>query len=207
MSFLKTKNPFKSTLLFGVFSVLRSGISLLLLPIFLNYLSPEDYGLVSLVVIYSTIVSVVGSFGLKNALHTFYFDFDKKDALREYLSNLFSVHLISFVFIIGIHLLFGHNIYEFIFISNELSFYNYGLIALLSVLFGVLNNLYFIFLKNGVNLKVYFRYTLATIVLTAFFQILFIIHYNLNIYGLLLGMLIPNAVSYTHLTLPTIYSV
>ena len=77
MNFLKTKNPFKTALLFGILSVLKSGVSLLLLPIFVNYLSPEDYGVVSLVIIYSTIVAVVGSLGLKSALYTFFFDFNK----------------------------------------------------------------------------------------------------------------------------------
>jgi len=205
MNFLKTKNPFKSALLFGVLSVLKSGVSLLLLPIFLNYLSPEDYGVVSLVIIYSTIVAVVGSLGLKSALYTFYFDFNNQDMLRKYLSNLFSVHIISFLFIICIHLLIGQNIYEVIFHSNKLSFYNYGLIALLTVLFSVLNNLYFIFLKNGLNLKVYFRYTLVAIFLTAFFQILFITYYNLNIYGLLLGMLIPNVIIFITISLSNTY--
>jgi len=205
MNFLKTKSPFKSTLLFGVFSVLRSGISLLLLPIFLNYLSPEEYGIVSLVLIYSSIVAVIGSLGLKSALYTFYFDFNKKDELRDYLGTLFSVHLISFFLIVGIHLLIGENIYELIFNSNELLFYNYGLIALLSVLFEVINSLYFVFLKNEINLKVYFRYTLAIIILTAFFQIIFITQYNLKVYGILLGALIPNIIIFVLISISNTY--
>ncbi|WP_299111706.1 oligosaccharide flippase family protein [uncultured Winogradskyella sp.] len=205
MNFLKTKNPFKSTLLFGVFSVLRSGISLLLLPIFLNYLSPEDYGIVSLVLIYSGIIAVIGSLGLKNALYTFYFDFNKKDRLREYLSNLFIVHLLSFFLITCIHILFGNNIYELIFTSNEVSFYDYGLIALLSVFFEVINKLYFVFLKNEINLKIYLRYTLCLIILTAFFQIIFVTQYNLKAYGLLLGALIPNIIIFVLISISNTY--
>lgn len=205
MKLIKTKNPFKSTLLFGVFSFLRSGISLLLLPIFLNYLSPEDYGIVSLVIIYSGIIAVLGSLGLKSALLTFYFDFDDKRELREYLSNLFSIHGISFILILSVHLLFGDNIYNFIFKSNELSFYNYGLIALISVFFDVLNRLYFIFLKNEINLKLYFRYISGTIVLTAFFQILLITKYDLKIYGLLLGTLISNFIIFIIISLSNRY--
>nr|WP_321236185.1 oligosaccharide flippase family protein [uncultured Psychroserpens sp.] len=205
MSFLKTKNPFKSTLLFGVFSGLRSGISLVLLPIFLNYLSPEDYGIVSLVIIYSTIVAVVGSLGLKSALYTFYFDFNNKAKLREYLSHLFSVHLVSFVLITCIHLVLGDTIYELLFTSNEVSFYNYGLIALLSVFFDVLNSLYFVFLKNEVNLNVYFRYTIGIVMLTAFFQLILITQFDLKIYGLLLGALIPNALIFIIISLSNSY--
>ncbi|MFK7782318.1 oligosaccharide flippase family protein [Psychroserpens sp.] len=205
MNFIKTKNPLKSTLLFGVFSALRSGISLLLLPIFLNYLSPEDYGIVSIVIIYSTIVAVVGSLGLRSALYTFYFDYDNTDKLKEYLSNLFSVHLISFFLIVCIHLLIGDTIYELLFSSNQLSFYNYGLIALLSVFFDTLNSLYFIFLKNEVNLKVYFRYTLGIIILTAFFQIILITQYDLKATGLLLGALIPNFIIFVLISFSNSY--
>lgn len=205
MNFLKTKNPFKSTLFFGVLSVLRTGVSLLLLPLFLDYLSPEDYGIVSLVLIYSSIIAVVGSLGLKSALYTFYFDYENKDTLREYLGNLFSIHIISFILITSIHLLFGDNIYNLIFTSNEVSFFNYGLIALLSVFFDTLNTLYFIFLKNEVNLKIYFRYTIGIIVLTAFFQILFITYYDLKAMGLLLGALIPNAIIFAFISLSNTY--
>lgn len=205
MSFIKTKNPFKSTLLFGVFSALRSGISLILLPIFLNYLSPEDYGIVSLVIIYATVVAVVGSLGLKSALYTFYFDFNDKNKLLDYLSNLFAVHIISFSLIIGLHLLFGNNIFELIFTSNDVSFYNYGLIALLSTFFDALNSLYFIFLKNEVNLKTYFRYTIGIIILTTFFQIILITQYNLKALGLLLGALIPNVIIFIIISFSNTY--
>lgn len=205
MIFFSTKNPFKSTLLFGVFSILRSGISLLLLPIFLNYLSPEDYGIISLVLIYSAIVAIVGSLGLKSALYTFYFDFNKKNELKEYLSNLFSVLLVSFFIVTCIHLIVGNQIYELIFASNEITFYYYGVIALLSAFFGMLNNLYFIFLKNEVNLKVYFIYSLSTIILVAFFQILFITQFNLKIYGMLLGTLIPNVIIFLLISFSNTY--
>jgi len=194
MGFLSTKSPFKSTILFGILSILSSGVSLLLLPIFLNYLSPEDYGIISLIIIYSSIVAVMGSLGLKSALYTFYFDFDTKEMLQKYLGNVFSLHLISFFVIVCIHLVLGIKIYELIFVSDKLTFYNYGLIALLSAFFRVLNSLYFVFLKNEVNLKIFIRYSLSTIILVAFFQLLFVVHYDLKVYGMLLGTLIPNLI-------------
>jgi PST family polysaccharide transporter len=205
MIFFKTKNPLKSTLFFGVFSVLRTGISLIILPIILNYINPEDYGIVSLVLIYSNIISVVGSLGLKSALYTFYFDYTNKDTLRDYLGNLFSVHIISFLIITCIHLFFGDNIYGLIFSSNEVSFFNYGLFALLSVFFNTLNTIYFVFLKNEVNLKIYFRYTIGIVILTAFFQILLITYYDLKAMGLLLGALIPNAIIFTFISISNTY--
>lgn len=194
MGFLSTKSPFKSTMLFGILSILSSGVSLLLLPIFLNYLSPEDYGIISLIIIYSSVVVVVGSLGLKSALYTFHFDFDNKEMLQKYLSNVFSLHLISFFVIVCIHLVLGNKIYGLIFVSDRLTFYNYGLIALLSAIFRVLNSLYFVFLKNEVNLKIFIRYSLSTIILVAFFQLLFVVKYDLKIYGMLLGTMIPNLI-------------
>jgi len=205
MGFLSAKSPLKSTVLFGVFSALRSGISLLLLPIFLNYLNPEDYGILSLVIVYSSIVAIVGSLGLKSALYTFYFDFDKKELLKKYLGNLFSLLLFSFIVITGIHLVLGNQIYEFIFVSNKVAFYHYGLIALLSTFFGMLNNLYFIFLKNEVNLKVYFLYSASIIILTAFFQIVLITQFDLKVYGMLLGTLIPNVIVFLVISFSNTY--
>lgn len=204
MALFSSKNPLKSTLLFGVFSILRSGISLLLLPIFLNYLEPEDYGILSLVIIYSSIVAIVGSLGLKSALYTFYFDFDKKD-VKRYLSNLFSVHLISFFIITCIHLLAGTYIFEFLFSSTKLSFYDYGIIALLSTFFGLLNNLYFVFLKNEVNLKSYFIYSFLSIILVAFIQIILVTQYDLKVYGMLLGTLIPNIIIFLLISFSNTY--
>jgi len=205
MGFLSTKSPLKATMLFGILSILSSGISLVLLPIFLNYLSPEDYGIISLLVIYSSIVAIVGSLGLKSALYTFYFDFDNKEILQKYLGNVFSLHLISFFVIVCIHLLLGNKIYELIFVSDKLTFYNYGLIALLSAFFRVLNSLYFVFLKNEVNLKIFVRYSLSTIILVAFFQLLFVVKYDLKIYGMLLGTLIPNLIIFLFISFSNSY--
>ncbi|NQX85337.1 MAG: lipopolysaccharide biosynthesis protein [Flavobacteriaceae bacterium] len=200
MNYFSSQNPLKSTLLFSVFSLLQFGVSIVLVPIFLNYLTPEDYGVISLVLIYATIVATLSSFGLKSALYTFYFDFDTKVKRHNYLKNIFSAHVLSFIVLGIIHLFLGNQIFNLVFISNEISFFYYGCIALLSNFFALLNSLYFIYLKNEINLKSYFKYTFSTTILTAFLQLFFIVICKLEIYSILLGTLIPHIIIFVFIT-------
>jgi O-antigen/teichoic acid export membrane protein len=188
------KNPLSSTLLFGLFSFLRPGISVLLLPVLLNHLTPSDYGIISLVTFYATITSVIFSLGLKNSLYTFYFDYSDKDRLRQYLRNLYSLQFFFLIIGIGTHLLFGELIFSFLFSrESNISFFPYGLLAILSIFCTTANNLYFIFLKNEVNLKSFFIYSGIVVLLTATIQYVLVIKFHFGVLGFLLGLFIPNA--------------
>ena len=192
MKFLTTKNPLSSTIFFGGLGLLRSAVSLIFLPLFLNYLNPEDFGVISLVTLYATLLSIIGSLGLNNALYTFYYDFDDKARLKQYLGHIFSTQFFVFLGLIFLHLPFGELIFENIFQSEEVSFYPYGIIALCTAFFGGFNTMYFVFLKNEINLKAFFYYTIILVVFTASLQFLFIVIYETGILGFLLGILIPN---------------
>ncbi len=194
MKFFNFKNPINSTLFFAVFTLLQSSISLLLLPFYLNYISPKEYGIIIMSFAYSNVISTIGPLGLKSALYTFYFDFDKKERLLNYVGNLFTLQFICFFAIIGIHLFLGDIIFSNIFKSNEISFFPYGLMALASTAFTVMNSLYFIFLKNALNLRIFSLYSLLAILLTASLQFVLITELELSIFGFLLGTLIPQVI-------------
>jgi len=65
------KNLLNQSALYGLSIFLMKGISLIMLPIYTNYLMPEDYGRLEVLVVFSNIVSIVLGFGLVEALYRF----------------------------------------------------------------------------------------------------------------------------------------
>ncbi len=65
------KNLLNQSALYGLSIVLMKGISLIMLPIYTNYLTTSDYGRLEVLVVFSNITSIILGFGLVEALYRF----------------------------------------------------------------------------------------------------------------------------------------
>jgi len=65
------KSLLNQSALYALSIFLMKGISLVMLPIYTHYLTPEDYGRLEILVVFSNITSLVLSFGLVDALYRF----------------------------------------------------------------------------------------------------------------------------------------
>ena len=72
-------------------TILSSGISLLLLPFYTQYLSPLDFGVVALFGTFGQVSTGLVSIGIHKATYKFYFDFINK---QEELITMVSTNLI-----------------------------------------------------------------------------------------------------------------
>jgi len=98
----KYKNLINQSALYGLGMLLMKGISLIMLPVYTHYLSPEDYGRLEILVISANIFSIILSFGLVEALCRFVGlakkAADKKRHAGECLFLAIIIALISVVF-------------------------------------------------------------------------------------------------------------
>lgn len=65
------KNLINQSALYGLSIFLMKGISLVMLPIYTNYLDPSEYGRLEVLVVFSNIASITLGFGLVEALYRF----------------------------------------------------------------------------------------------------------------------------------------
>ncbi|HQQ82611.1 MAG TPA: oligosaccharide flippase family protein [Cyclobacteriaceae bacterium] len=78
----------KDTLNYGLGQVLPKAIGFLLIPLYMTYLSPEEFGLVDLAGTVGAFMMVTMRLGVPNAITRFYFD-HSGSALRDYITSIY----------------------------------------------------------------------------------------------------------------------
>ena len=192
---LFTKNTLGSVFWFSLLGFLRPAIKIFLLPLYLIYLAPEDYGILALVTIFSSIVVILSNLRLDGAVRVFYFDFESDSkALWNYISQIYTTILLMGIILISVMLFVGPSLMRLSFSSDEVSFYPYGIISLSTAILTSLTSVYYIYLKNEVRLREYFTYSISFILLTIGFQFYLIVFKEMGVLGVLYGSLISTAI-------------
>jgi O-antigen/teichoic acid export membrane protein len=187
---------------FALLGFLRPAIQIFLLPFYLIYLTPEDYGLLAMVSVFTSIICVLATLRLDAAVRTFYFDYnDDMDKLWKYLSQTFSLIIIVGSCIYLVLLILGPSLFKLIFESDEITFYPYGILSISAGFLTTFSTVYFIYLKNEVRLKEYFMYSIGMILATILFQLIFVVYFELGVVGILYGHIIAAALIFTTLSL------
>ena len=85
----------KDSLIYGVGSVIIRFTGLLLLPLFTAYLSPEEFGVLAMLVMLSMIAQPLFSLGLGAAIGPSYFDGDNPDIKAKAIWTAFAIHCVT----------------------------------------------------------------------------------------------------------------
>jgi len=111
---------------------------LFMLPIYTRYLTPSDYGILTLVSAFTAMLLPIISLQLNAALPRYYFDF-KGFELKQFFSTIFySVTLLSSTFLLFLHLT-GDLLTDFMFPKANIPYLPYFMISLITVLMGQLS--------------------------------------------------------------------
>lgn len=87
----------KNTSLYFSGSVVAAAIGFAALPFYTRYLSPSDYGIVALFIMFGQLTSGIFSLGLQSAAYRYYFKFsDKLDIYKSLNSTILIFNLLSF---------------------------------------------------------------------------------------------------------------
>lgn len=88
------KNLFKDSSVYALGDILTKGIGFLLLPIYTAYISPEEYGIVSIAIVIATIFGIIASLGLKASFLKFYFTFENEAERKEFYGSVWLIFII-----------------------------------------------------------------------------------------------------------------
>ena len=78
----------KNTLFYVFASLLPVISNFLLLPLYTHYITPQDYGILGLILMFQSVMPVILAFQLQNAISRFYFDYQGFE-LKIFISTLF----------------------------------------------------------------------------------------------------------------------
>jgi O-antigen/teichoic acid export membrane protein len=78
-----TKKLFKQSGIYAFGDILSKGVGFLLLPLYTAFLTPEDYGIISLATVVASIFGIIATGGLNGAVLKFYYNFDDKETRKK----------------------------------------------------------------------------------------------------------------------------
>lgn len=123
-----------NSLVYTITNFLQKGISFLLLPVYTRYLTPEDYGIISVVFAINGFLTIFFTLALEGAISRFYFEYkDEPEKLREFWGTLF-----VFIFLLSsglgcLMLGFGEKLFKPV--LNEIPFWPYAALGVATIIF------------------------------------------------------------------------
>lgn len=114
-------NLVKNSTFYIAIGLLPVTISFITLPILTRFLTPEDYGILSMIAVFTSLVSIVTSLQIHSGVKRLYFDYDDQKK-RVYFSTLIytmtciSCSVLASLFFIGdefVKMLYSQNDYDF----------------------------------------------------------------------------------------------
>ena len=79
----------KLSLTYTLGDMVTKGAALLLLPLYTRFLTPDDYGILAIVLMVSGVMGMLISFGMMSAILRFHFLFDNEQQRQEFYGTLF----------------------------------------------------------------------------------------------------------------------
>jgi O-antigen/teichoic acid export membrane protein len=107
------KNLSKHSFVYTAANMLTKAVGIFLIPVYVRYLTQEEYGIISLLAPVGTVLLTLFDFGQKATFTRFFFDYpDKSDEQKELLGNIVIVNL--FLMLLGCAVLFvwGQSLFD-----------------------------------------------------------------------------------------------
>jgi len=169
------------------------------MPIFTRILTPEDYGILALSMIYAIFMSGLANFGISLIFERNYFQYKDNP---EKLAQLFFSSLVfvttNFVVLAGLTYLFKDDISALLTKSDQ-----HG-ILILTTFAGIFfintaNNFYFIYFKNAEKAIAHSKYRIASSILNFIISLILVAYFRVGIIGIVIAQLITGITLFFYL--------
>lgn len=176
----------KNSIGFSIGLLLTNSFHFFLLPIYTRFLTPSDYGVISVAAVVSTIFSILCIFGMRNAIGRFYYDYyQEPKELKIYLSTICITVFIVSLFLTIFLFLFGEPVFTLI--IPDVPFSPYFVLTLWSTFFMIPFNFALILLQVRERSFFYSMLNVAKFLLTTSLIIYFVVFLSEGAFGSLKG--------------------
>ena len=175
---------FKQFSIYTLTTFLVAGIPFLLLPVLTRYLSPEDYGTLSLM---NSIIRVAIPFVTLGGVYAITLEYFKveKPAFSEYFSSVWFLQLGAFVFVLLLFFLFGKALGDFFNLP-----YNWLIVIPFLCLFSISEEIALALLRNENKPKTYGILRVTKVIIEISLTLFLVIGLSMNWKGRLLSWII-----------------
>lgn len=179
--------------MYSAVSIFQKGIAFLLLPLYTHYLTPDDYGILSVITAVSGLLVILFTLSLNGAMTRFYFEYrDDPKALKECWGTILTLILtLSMVF--GILLLMTGNIILRPLIGG-IPFWPFVAIGVCITMFQPFFTIFLSLLQIQEKVNEYAVYSVAQFFLNLLLVITLVIYFHMGALGALVASLITAVV-------------
>lgn len=147
--------------------------AVILLPFYISYLSAADLGALSIYTAFSMLIQIFVSFSFDTSLYIYYHEFKTdKHKMAVFVSSAFVFVLILSALVGFVFIVIGTPFFSFIFKTQAIYFYPYGIIALATGIFQALFKIFSSLLQSRQQPEVYFWSNLISFSLVVVFTVL-----------------------------------
>ena len=178
----------KNSFIYGSGDMLAKALAFLLLPLYTRFLTPEDYGILSLCYLIITIFSIVCSLGVDGAISKYHYDVKNKDEEKNLYGSIYIFSILTTLAIVVFAKLWSSQLSQLVFASASFSVYID--ICLLIVFFSSLTTIPWLVYKLREQSIKYSIFSISSFLLKTLLIIYFVVFLKEGAQGSLKGQLI-----------------
>jgi len=196
----EVKRILRHSSIYGIGNLLHRIPPFVLMPIYLNYLTPTDYGKKEIVALVIEFLGIILSMGIANAMARFYYEYDKEVDQNEVVSTIILSFAVIAGIVIGSITTQAESISKIIIDSpSEKALI---LMALVSLWFNTLYHMSCNYIRIRERSILFVSISFSRLIVQVSLNIFFIVSLGWGIYGIFASTLISSSVFATALTLP-----
>jgi len=190
------------TLIYGLGNYGIKVVGFLLIPLYTRYLSTEDYGLMSLVSLYTQALFILVNMGQSTSVFRFYYEHDSDEERDKVIASSLWILVLFSLPIAAIPLLRPGVISGWL--LNDSAYSYLIVIATLAVLCKVVLRMPFQMMRAGDESKKYALWSVARNGLTTLLAVVFIVVFSMKVEGVILSQFVGEFVMCLILTWPAL---
>ncbi len=201
---MSSSKVLSNSIIYTLGGVITKCFAFFLLPLYTAYLTPEDYGITSIVATFLNISSFVVSFSLFAAVLRLYVDYkDDASKLRLFYGTLFIFILICSVVFFLLLYVSKKLLTDFVFIGID--FYPIVLVCLVAMIFNCTHTFFDTILRSQQKAKKATVLSILYFFLNAGFSVLFVVPLQLGALGIVLAILLAGMIYTIYMTIEMAY--
>jgi O-antigen/teichoic acid export membrane protein len=190
-----SKKLFKNSSYYMIASLLPITVSFIMLPIYSRYLTPEDYGVIALVLSLQAFLPLIMTFQIHSSISRFYFDYkDNLNNLNVFITTILVSALILASIVLFIIITYLENILYLI-LPKTIGYNDIFLLGIISTYFYIFTTAFITILRVQQKAKLFMKTSLYLFIISLSVNVFEVIILERGSYGILEASLIMSIIS------------
>ena len=200
--FSEVKTIIRHSSVYGIANFLQKGVGFLMIPVYTHYLSPSEYGILELMDLTITIITMLTGMGLGSAIVRFYSHYENAEDKNEVFTTSLIFTFILCLLIISIFEGFSRYFGEMV--LGDARYYRYFQIMFVAMGLQTIASIPENLLLARKQSVIFSAITVGTFVSYLALNILFLVIFKMGVIGILLSILITKALNTSSLFIITL---